>query len=177
MMITKTPKDGKGWGQIQIGTTSLVLIFTVLCLVTFSTLSLASAKADMGLALKNQQAVNDFYQGDAQAELTLKKMDSRLGELKTGALTEEAFKRNLKETFKEAYNQDSNRLIYHVEVNRDQFIAVELEPIYDQGGLDEQGTTNRLKNYKIKSWLVKNKVDYEIDDAISVWDGSNLEVE
>ena len=54
--------------QANIGTTSLILIFVILCLSTFGLLSLSSAKGDLSLAEKNAKAVQTYYEADAAGE-------------------------------------------------------------------------------------------------------------
>lgn len=54
--------------QVNIGTTSLILIFVILCLSAFGLLSLSSAKGDLNLAEKNAKAVQIYYEADAAGE-------------------------------------------------------------------------------------------------------------
>ena len=148
MTKTKALSEDKGWGRVQIGISSLVLIFTVLCLVVFSTLSIASAKADQNLALKNQQYVMDYYAGDGKAEELLKDINEKL--------------------IVNPNQLESNLLTYRVDLNKEQFLLVELEIVNTKGNQE----TN--KKYSIKKWIVKNKVDYKIYDDLPVWDGNNF---
>ena len=80
MKGTIKSKNSKGWGQAQIGTSSLVLIFTVLALVIFSTLSLSSARVDQRLAEKTAQHVDAYYKADGLGEETLRDINRRLEE-------------------------------------------------------------------------------------------------
>lgn len=169
MIKRKTPADGKGWGQVQIGTSSLVLIFTVLCLVVFSTLSIASAKMDQKLAEKNQQYVKDYYIGDGKAEEILKEINSKLIDYENNQDGEENFQAFLKKEFGDSYQQGVQLLTYRVDLNKEQFLLVELE-LLTRG---ENRESN--KKYMIRKWVVKNKVDYEIYDDLPVWDGTSIE--
>ena len=54
--------------KVNIGLTSLILIFIILCLATFSLLSLSSARGDQSLAVRSAQAVTEYYRADAQGE-------------------------------------------------------------------------------------------------------------
>ena len=45
--------------KINIGLTSLILIFIILCLATFSLLSLSSARGDQSLAARSARAVTE----------------------------------------------------------------------------------------------------------------------
>jgi len=130
---------GKGWGQVQIGTSSLVLIFTVLALTVFSTLSLASARSDLMLAEKNRQAVMDYYQADGEAEIKLRDFEK---------------------------NPGMDTVSYMVSAGAEQFLSVELEPV---------GELADGRHYKIVSWRIQNKVDYQVYDELPVWDGSLIQ--
>ena len=169
MIKRKAPGEGKGWGQVQIGTSSLVLIFTVLCLVVFSTLSIASAKVDQKLAEKNQQYVIDYYVGDGKAEEILKEINSKLTEFEKNQGGEENFQALLKQEFGHSYQQETHLLTYRIDLNKEQILLVELEI------LNAKANQETAKKYSIKKWVVKNKVDYEIYDDLPVWDGSSIE--
>lgn len=168
MMNMKAPSEDKGWGRVQIGISSLVLIFTVLCLVVFSTLSIASAKSDQNLALKNQQYVMDYYAGDSKAEEMLKEINEKLMDFEATGSGKEKFSILVKQEFGDDYQLESNLLTYKVDLNKEQFLLVELKL------LDAEATQESNKKYIIKKWVVKNNVDYEIYDDLPVWDGSSL---
>lgn len=53
---------------ISIGSPSLILIFIIMCLATFSLLSLSSAAGALKLAEKNADAVRGYYQADREGE-------------------------------------------------------------------------------------------------------------
>ena len=53
---------------IGIGSTSLVLIFTVLCLAIFALISHTAAESDMAMAQAEAALVLGYYQADALAE-------------------------------------------------------------------------------------------------------------
>lgn len=58
--------------KVNIGLTSLILIFIILCLATFSLLSLSSARGDQSLAVRSAKAVTEYYRADAQGGKWLK---------------------------------------------------------------------------------------------------------
>jgi len=169
MIKRKAPNEGQGWGQIQIGTSSLVLIFTILCLVVFSTLSIASAKVDQKLAEKNQQYVLDYYVGDGKAEEILKEINIKLTDIEKNQNAEEDFQVLLKREFGDFYQQGTHLLTYRIDLSKDQLLLVELEI------LNAKANQEATKKYSIKKWVVKNKVDYEIYDDLPVWDGNSIE--
>lgn len=53
---------------ISVGSSSILVIFVVLCLTTFAALSMVSANADYKLTQKTAQATSAFYAADAAAE-------------------------------------------------------------------------------------------------------------
>ncbi|MBQ9931985.1 MAG: hypothetical protein IJO79_06470 [Firmicutes bacterium] len=58
-------------GIPAIGVSSLLIIFTVLCLTVFALLSVASAQADQALSDKAASSVEGYYAADFAAEETL----------------------------------------------------------------------------------------------------------
>ena len=64
--------------KINIGLTSLILIFIILCMATFSLLSLSSARGDQSLAARSARAVTEYYRADAEGEKWLKQADAIL---------------------------------------------------------------------------------------------------
>lgn len=65
-------------GVINIGTTSLVLIFAVLALVTFALLSYSSADAQWKLAQKLADRTTAYYEAEAKAAEQLLELDAVL---------------------------------------------------------------------------------------------------
>lgn len=51
-----------------VGGSSLLVIFTVLCLTVFAVLSLSSVQADGRLSKASAEAVKDYYEADCKAE-------------------------------------------------------------------------------------------------------------
>ena len=60
-------KEKKSIG-VGIGSSSILVIFVILCLTTFSALSLVSANADLKLTMRTNSAITDFYNADSLAE-------------------------------------------------------------------------------------------------------------
>ncbi len=56
---------------ITNGTTSIMLTFVLLCMLTFSVLSLASANANMKLAQKNVNRTTAYYHAENEANIIL----------------------------------------------------------------------------------------------------------
>lgn len=63
---------------VNIGSSSLLVIFIVLCLVTFATLSLSSAQSDYKFSQKLADRRTDYYAASGQAEEILDEIDTIL---------------------------------------------------------------------------------------------------
>lgn len=160
-------EQGRGW--TQIGTSSMLLIFTVLCLIVFTVLSLSSAKADWKLAEKNMKSVTQYYEADCKAEEMTKKVNEQLIKFAARSVVagdqQAAFKDVLSKKLGSAYSKENNTVSYEIEVNQNQIIFVSIQ-IFPLNQIRENE-----KNYTILSWLVQNKIDYEIDESMPVWNG------
>lgn len=66
--------------KANIGTSSLILIFIVLCLAVFAVLSLEHAKRQDLFSKKSANAVQEYYRADAQGAKFLQEMDRAVQE-------------------------------------------------------------------------------------------------
>ena len=66
---------------IHIGFSTILMVFTMLCLVTFATLSLLTANADYRLSKKVAAKTEDYYEADLLAREYLLQIDESLEEL------------------------------------------------------------------------------------------------
>ena len=63
---------------IHIGFSTILMVFTMLCLVTFATLSLLTANADYRLSKKVAAKTEDYYEADLLAREYLLQIDESL---------------------------------------------------------------------------------------------------
>ena len=68
----------KGGFKVSTGVSSLLMIFVVLALTTFSVLGFVTANSDYKLAVKTAQGVTQYYDADMDAETFLAMMDQEL---------------------------------------------------------------------------------------------------
>lgn len=61
-------RDRSGFSSPAVGGSSLLVIFSVLCLTVFALLSVSTVQADRRLATASAEAVQAYYQADRQAE-------------------------------------------------------------------------------------------------------------
>lgn len=141
--------------RMNIGTTSLILIFVVLCLAVFGLFSLSSAQGDWNLARKNAEAVQGYYEADAAGEAFVRKADRILQEAEaqglSGAAREAYLQAQLGEFFQDGL------AVTDIGMEYGQALHIELDLAGDE--------------IQIKSWNVYNREEYEIDSSVPVWTG------
>lgn len=74
-------KDKQQSYFVNIGSSSLLVIFLILCLVTFAILSLSSAKSDYSFSQRLAQHRQAYYEANANAEEVVDQIDNTLSEL------------------------------------------------------------------------------------------------
>lgn len=146
--------------QTTIGTASLILIFLILCLSTFGLLSLSSARGDWMLTEKSTEAVKSYYRADAEGEAFVQLVHGYIQEGIRKKLSEAEREKFLKEKLGVHY-QEGN-IVTDIPMDFGQALHIELKP----------GTGDR---YKILSWNVYNREDFQIDQSIPVWTGGKTD--
>ena len=125
---------------ISTGTTSIVLIFVMLSLLTFSVLSLVSAQANLRLSRKSADRTTDYYQAENAANDI---MISLLRDWEAGS--EEL-----------AQQAPDGQVRYEVPLGEDQVLAVALTLPMDGEPL------------KIEQWQVMSRYDWSPDDTLNL---------
>ena len=133
--------------KANIGSSSLILIFIVLCLVTFSVLSLGNAKREDALSRRSADSVQEYYRADAAGEAFLQ-------------LADQALLKGDKDSLMPYLQSASGTYYTDVAMNAGQALRVELALDWEQ------------KTYQVLSWKVYHQEDYEIDQSIPVWSGN-----
>ena len=145
--------------KANIGSSSLILIFIVMCLVTFGMLSLTSAKSDLSLANRNADAVTEYYRADTEGEAFYRMV---AGEVKTACANASGHEERLallEKALGEYYR--AGAAVTEVAMERAQALHIELET-----DLDGEGSV------RVAKWNVIQTEDYEIDDSMPVWGGT-----
>lgn len=73
-------RDRESSSFVNIGSSSLLIIFLILCLATFAVLSLSSAKSDYNSSRRLAQHRAEYYEAAAKAETVLAGIDRALAE-------------------------------------------------------------------------------------------------
>lgn len=74
-------KDREQTSFANIGSSSLLIIFLILCLTTFAILSLSSAKSDYSLSERLAEHKSQYYKASSKAEDILEEIDKTLEKL------------------------------------------------------------------------------------------------
>lgn len=120
---------------LNIGSSSILLIFVLLCLISFATLSIISAKADNKLSRKVLDRTTAYYNACNEAEKALAGVDSTLA-------TVFANSANAEEYFATVGHSKS----YTITISDLQTLQVNIEILYPE---TDDGTF-----YSVTSWQV-----------------------
>lgn len=145
---------------MNIGSASLVLIFAVLCLTLFATLTLLSAKNEMNLTNKYSESVTQYYSSDSKAEENLQIIQDILSSAdktntdKTSYIIDQCKKYNF------TYVQKNNKIYitFNENINTQQVlhVTVKVNSIND-------------KEFEIIQWKKINIDEINIDESINVY--------
>ena len=129
------------------GAVSLVMIFCVLCLVVFATLTYVTADRERQLAALNAERAAAYYAADAEASRIVAALARGEEPPADAAVTQEM-------------NWADDSVLYSFRV--------------PAGGEQELSVRMRLKldgSYEILSWRTVYAGDWEANDSIEIWDG------
>ena len=146
--------------KVNIGASSLILIFIVLCMATFGLLSLSSAQGDLKLAGRNGEAVRAYYEADSRGQQWLKEVDQVLTEEMGEEKDSTQCSLDIKDRLGELYDRESGLISTDIPMDRGQSLRIELDLMCGE------------KHYDIKSWYVYASDEYEIDNSMPVWGGA-----
>ena len=140
--------------KMNIGSSSLVVIFSVLCLTVFSVLSLSSSLVEKKLAETGAEAVRKYYEADFKA--------SSLAEdvYMSYALTGEAASFAEEAGFKALDTPEGEYVSYSVTIDERQALSVVLK-------FSDSKMT-------VEEWQTIQTGEWTPDDSIDVWDGGNF---
>jgi hypothetical protein len=142
---------------VGVGTVSLVLIFAVLCITVFSVLTLSTANTERIMANRTADFISSYYNADTQATIIKAHIieshrnDTLLSDIET-TLTSFGV-RIIAEQL-----DDTIYVAFIYEINDALDLSVKLQ-------LSEASEA-------VLEWRMVNSQDWEVDDSLSVWDGS-----
>ncbi|MCI8709717.1 MAG: hypothetical protein HFG99_09935 [Dorea sp.] len=161
-------KDKNQSSFTAIGSSSLLVVFLVLCLATFAILSLSSAKSDHSFTERLSAHKSRYYEACSQAETILGNIDRLLEQTyRSGTMSQEEYLDALTLALMTAsetpcsYSTESGEPIisYNVPVDEKQTLFVELKVT------DPSQSPNY---YEIQSWHVAPSGTWENDGSLDL---------
>lgn len=157
-------------GSIGVGGASLLLIFVLLSLTTFATLSLVSANADKGMVDRDAQAVTNYYAADSIAEEMLAKIGETVAQTPpnglVSALQAIQLENQLEEPILVKQDPDGVTIAYSLPVDQRRYLHV--------------GLLVQDRNIKITEWRVAlqqldaDELSTLPDDEDNFWSGETI---
>lgn len=155
----------KQTGGINVGTSSILVTFVLLCLVTFAALSFLSANSDYRLSKQAAERTTRFYAADALAEEKLADIESRLKEVLASVSSEDDYYDSIPSAFEgddflQVNTEDTTTISYEIPVSDSQNLQVLLSVRYPAG--DDAALFDILK------WQTKSADIWEESDSGTV---------
>ncbi|MEG1779494.1 MAG: hypothetical protein RR263_05270 [Oscillospiraceae bacterium] len=154
--------------NINTGTTPILVIFVLLCLTTFATLSMVSANADFKLTSRASEASAAYYTADSVAQEKLAEIDTILMSISTNQAKEEYFAvcTSILKTMPDIFvpNGKDVTVTYKVPIDENRALEVSLEILYPPEANGKRYLLNAWRPIAIGEWIE--------DDSIPVWDGT-----
>ena len=160
---------------VNIGFSSILMIFIMICLVTFSTLSLLTSNSDYRLSQKMADKTTAYYEADATARNTASMIDQYLASLYENStdavsyyngINAELIKGELPDkvySFLVTYDNDIPVISYQVMGSSVQTLYVSLEVHYPQNGEESF--------YKITRWQTKTSSEPVQEEHLNLFGG------
>ncbi len=136
--------------NLQVGLSSILLIFVILTLVSFAVLALTSATADEKLTNRVMERTSAYYEACNEAEQTLMDLDDTLSSIYTSSQSEEDY-----------FAQAGSSKSFSEFVTDIQTLNVDVTILYPGAPDNPDGRT-----YRIESWKVVTGSDIVYDDYL-----------
>lgn len=161
-------KDNKQAPFVNIGSSLLLVIFLILCLVTFATLSLSSARSDYSFSERAAERRTQYYQACNTAEDVLAQIDGILEKAISSSSRDENWIKNLNLTqiddqefvdigLNIALDVENASISYQIPVNEKQSLEVKLAL-----------TDHKTEYYQIKKWQLVNTGSRENNQTLQL---------
>lgn len=138
----------KSNGFPNIGLSSLLIVFLILCLTTFALLALSTAKSDNTLSEKLADHRTDYYAASSQAEEILAQIDAILEQKQNQSLAGADFSNIDNTSISINTEENLDVLSYSVPMKNGQLLSVKLQIT---------GPEESEHYYKILEWKVSEK--------------------
>lgn len=128
--------ERKNSGGMNIGTSSILVTFVLLCLVTFASLTYMSARSDYGLSEQTAARTAAYYDANRMAEIYMANIEGQLAKLADKCDGIEEYYDKIPETFSDnesvSIDASNDRVLinYSVAVTESQNLLVSLAAKY-----------------------------------------------
>lgn len=173
-------KDKEQSSFVNIGSSSLLIVFVILCLATFAILSISSAKSDYSLSERLAEHKGQYYEASSEAESILAEIDAVLADT-ADTSSKKSLSGSSRDFLSSPYIEAVLKALDGTQVadtaiscsKTDQNLAVCYQiPLNDKQVLDVELTvTDFTKNetyYKIQKWQVISTDTWENDDTLNL---------
>lgn len=147
----RNEQDQRRSTGIHVGSASIVMIFAVLCLTVFSSLSFVTANHERKLAEKSAAVIQQYYQADWNCEVMYEQIYQHLQ--KGGA------------------PEQLSALGVQVEQQGALYYVTYTEDINDEEKLLVKLAVQRKAGLKTEQWKVIAAKQWNYDEHIDVWNG------
>ena len=134
---------------VNVGSSSILLIFVLLTLLSFAALSLLSSNADYVLCQKTAEHSSAYYEACNEANRSIARIDATLLSLYQSGLTKDAY-----------FDEAGETISYLIPMNDTQSLQVDLEVLYPEN--PNEGL------YKISAWKVITTQEPEFDTSLDL---------
>lgn len=134
-------------GGMNVGSSSILVTFVLLCLVTFAALSFVSANSDNLLAKETGERIQAYYLADNYAEINLANIDSLLSRYAESLEYSEDKKDEYLSGVEDLFNDNSAYVVskqgsdifisYVCKINDNQQLNVTLKAVYPKSENDD----------------------------------------
>lgn len=136
--------------SLNIGTSSILFIFVILCLVCFSVLSLASAMSDYNLSLRVSSNSTAYYEACNEAEQMLADADRTLSKLYSTGISRTGY-----------FEQVGRKKTFAIPVTDIQTLNIEIKILYP--------ASSGEPFYEVTFWKLETTGSLEYDDSLPVY--------
>ena len=140
---------------INIGTSLMLVVFMVLCMVVFAVLSLSSALKDADYSQKNALRTSRYYEANNQAEELLAQIDAILA----GTTSPDARIQKLQALEGVAVSEEASALLitYSVPIDEDEVLQVTLTTV-----------SQPEERYRIQAWTQCSVTEWTGNQSLPV---------
>lgn len=135
---------------LNVGISSILFIFVILCLVSFAVLSLSSAMSDYKLSKRIVENTTGYYQACNEAEELLSAFENSVVSLYDTGISRVGF-----------YEKVGKTKTFAVHVNDIQTLVVDIDILYPSNPGE--------KFYDISSWRLVTTGELDYDDRLHVF--------